>query len=90
MLPEEVVVFYTDGLTEARSSEAEDIEFGLEKLIDVARLNSAYEAPTLTEKIIQDIRENWLGTDQEDDWTLLVLKRQEVGDTGFEPVTSTV
>jgi phosphoserine phosphatase RsbU/P len=75
LLPGETVVLYTDGLTEARNSE--DEEFGMDHLIEIARLNSDFHAHRLTEEIVKYIREKWLGTDQEDDWTLLVLKREE-------------
>lgn len=75
LLPGESVVLYTDGLTEARNNE--DEEFGMDRLIEISRLNSDSDAPQFTEQIVKYIREKWLGTDQEDDWTLLVLKREE-------------
>jgi len=73
LLPGETLFLYTDGLTEARNTE--DEEFGMDKLIQTARLYSALDSPQFAEQIVKHIREQWLGTDQEDDWTLLVLKR---------------
>jgi phosphoserine phosphatase RsbU/P len=73
LLAGETLLLYTDGLTEARNTE--DEEFGMDKLIETARLYSALDSPQFTEQIVKHIREQWLGTDQEDDWTLLVLKR---------------
>ncbi|HSP07827.1 MAG TPA: PP2C family protein-serine/threonine phosphatase, partial [Acidobacteriota bacterium] len=71
--PGETLVMYTDGLVEARN--AEDEEFGMDQLIDTARADTEHSAAIMTEAIIRRIRENWLATDQEDDWTLLILKR---------------
>jgi len=73
LLPGETLFLYTDGLTEARNTE--DEEFGVDNLIQTARSYSALDSPQFTEQIVRHIREQWLGTDQEDDWTLLVLKR---------------
>jgi sigma-B regulation protein RsbU (phosphoserine phosphatase) len=91
LLAGETMVLYTDGLTEARN--AEDEEFGLDQLVESARGNLALPVQAMAEAMITEIHDRWLGTDQEDDWTLLILKRHqenEMGDTGFEPVTSTV
>ena len=71
--PAGTLVLYTDGVTEARN--AEEIEFGVERLVEFLRANDDMPAPLLPEAIIGNIRENWLATDQEDDWTLLTLKR---------------
>lgn len=73
ILPGETLVLYTDGLIEARS--AEDEEFGMDRLIETAREESGGTAAIMTESIIRRIREKWLATDQEDDWTILILKR---------------
>ena len=67
------LICYTDGVTEARNDQ--DTEFGVEKLLEFVNENHDVPAPLLPEAIIAHIREKWLGTDQEDDWTLLVIKR---------------
>lgn len=71
--PGEVLVFYTDGITEARNKEEE--EFGLDRLIESAWEHKSNNSRSLVEAIVRKIREEWLGTDQEDDWTLLIAKR---------------
>ena len=67
------LALYTDGVTEARN--ATDIEYGLERLVPFLAANEDMPAALMPEAIIADIREKWLATDQEDDWTLLILKR---------------
>jgi sigma-B regulation protein RsbU (phosphoserine phosphatase) len=67
------LVCYTDGVTEARNNQ--DEEFQVENLLAFVNQNHDVPAPLLPEAIIGHIREKWLGTDQEDDWTLLILKR---------------
>ena len=67
------LICYTDGVTEARNDQ--DAEFEVERLLEFVNLNHDVPAPLLPEAIIANIRENWLATDQEDDWTLLVVKR---------------
>ncbi len=75
ILPGGTVVLYTDGIIEAR--DGKDIEFGVERLLEFVRANETLAPRVLAESIIASIRENWLGTDQEDDWTLLILKRAD-------------
>lgn len=72
--PGEVMVLYTDGLTEARNDQ--DEEFGLDQLVDVAQAHSSLAVDPMSEAIIAEIHDRWLGTDQEDDWTLLIMKRE--------------
>ena len=84
--PGSVLVLYTDGIIEARNTQ--DLEFGIDRLIEFIRVNGPFDAAVLAEAVVRKVREDWLATDQEDDWTLLIVKR--MGDTGFEPVTSTV
>jgi sigma-B regulation protein RsbU (phosphoserine phosphatase) len=71
--PGETLVFYTDGITEARNKDEE--EFGLDRLIETALENRNSNSRSLEEAILHKIREDWLGTDQEDDWTLLIAKK---------------
>jgi sigma-B regulation protein RsbU (phosphoserine phosphatase) len=68
-----MLVLYTDGLTEARDTA--DEEFGFDRLIEIARDSRQLSAGHLVQELIRKIREEWLATDQEDDWTLLILKR---------------
>ncbi len=70
--PGDLVVLYTDGITEAWNRARE--EFGLarfrQKILDYASL----DAKTIVEKIIQDIDAYADGAEQHDDMTLLVMK----------------
>lgn len=72
--PGGIVFSYTDGVTEARNKAEE--EFGVDRLVKFVEERKKESATDLTESTIRNIRENWLGTDQEDDWTLLVIKRE--------------
>lgn len=69
----EVLVLYTDGIVEARNGK--DDEFGFDQLVETVRKNHRLSSDQLTSTIVEKIREEWLGTDQEDDWTLLIVKR---------------
>jgi sigma-B regulation protein RsbU (phosphoserine phosphatase) len=71
--PSDTLVMYTDGLTEARNQT--DEEFGLERLVETARSHGSLSAGMLNSEMIRRIREEWLATDQEDDYTLLIVKR---------------
>jgi serine phosphatase RsbU (regulator of sigma subunit) len=48
----------------------------MDQLIETVGQNLLQTASELTETIIKKIREEWLATDQEDDWTLLIVKRK--------------
>jgi phosphoserine phosphatase RsbU/P len=71
--PADMLVMYTDGLIEARNST--DEEFGIENLVQTVRSSETFSVELLNAEIIQKIREEWLATDQEDDWTILTVKR---------------
>jgi serine phosphatase RsbU (regulator of sigma subunit) len=68
----DVFVFYTDGLTEARSIENE--EFGEERLCESVRKYGHLNAQEMDEKIIDDIMEFLHGTKLQDDLTMIILK----------------
>jgi sigma-B regulation protein RsbU (phosphoserine phosphatase) len=70
----ETLVLYTDGIVEARNDQ--DFEFEMDQLIETVQQNLSISASELTEAIVKKIREDWLATDQEDDWTLLIVKRK--------------
>lgn len=73
LAPTDTLVMYTDGLVEARDNA--DEEYSLEQLVETVRSNYSLTSVLLNAEIIRKIREEWLATDQEDDWTLLVVKR---------------
>jgi serine phosphatase RsbU (regulator of sigma subunit) len=78
--PGEVVVMYTDGITEAvgPSADEDDFEamFGEEALIDVVRRSSHLPAVGIKEAILDAVAEHTSGVDQSDDITLVVIRRQ--------------
>lgn len=68
----DVCVFYTDGVTESRSTDGE--EFGYERLLDVVVAHRHCDAEEIKEAIIQTV---WQYTDAQgyhDDLTIFVLK----------------
>jgi serine phosphatase RsbU (regulator of sigma subunit) len=68
----DVCVFYTDGVTESRSSSGE--EFGYERLLDVVASNTHRSAEEIKEAVIQTV---WQYTDAQgyhDDLTIFVVK----------------
>ena len=71
---DEVVVLYTDGITEAEDAEGE--HYGLEKLCTVVKHNWQKPASDIRQIVIQDWRSH-IGIEQVyDDITLVVLKRR--------------
>ena len=68
----DICVFYTDGVTESRSSSGE--EFGYERLLEVVDKNKHRTAEEIKESIIQSV---WRYTDAQgyhDDLTVFVVK----------------
>ena len=70
----EVVVLYTDGITEAENCAG--VHYGLEKLCAVVRENWQQSAPDIRQAVIRDLRSH-IGIEQVyDDITLVVFKRK--------------
>ena len=70
----EVVVLYTDGITEAENVRGE--HYGLEQLCNVVKRNWQQSARDIRQMVIQDLRSH-IGAEQVyDDITLVVLKRR--------------
>jgi len=75
--PGDVVVLYTDGITEALNLDKQ--EYGLERLIEVAQQNCHKSASEIQQAAISDVKD-YIGQQKVyDDITLLVLK-QKAGD----------
>lgn len=78
--PGEIVVLYTDGITEAvgPSAEEDDPEamFGEEALVAVIRRNSHLPAVGIKEAILDAVAQHTQGVVQSDDITLVVIRRQ--------------
>ncbi len=80
MAPGEVIVLYTDGITEAvgPSAEEDDPEamFGEEALNDVIRQNRHLPASAIKDAILDAVTAHTSGVAQSDDITLVVIRRQ--------------
>ena len=70
---EDVLVLYTDGITEAINAHEED--FGEERLRAVVAENAHLPAQTLAQRILQSVQAFTGEQELEDDATLVVLKR---------------
>ncbi len=70
--PGDILILYTDGVTEAMNKIGE--EFELERLKEVVRKNKDFPAYKIQENIIKSVNEFAKGMPQFDDITLLVLK----------------
>jgi sigma-B regulation protein RsbU (phosphoserine phosphatase) len=70
----DVVVLYTDGITEAKDMDRE--LYGLEKLVEVAKNNYQLSAEQIREAIIDDVRKHIGNQVVFDDITLVVLKQK--------------
>jgi serine phosphatase RsbU (regulator of sigma subunit) len=67
----DILVIYTDGVTEAKSDEGED--FGEQRLLQAVRASSRLAAAELLDKLVTTVQ-IFSGSEQEDDLTLLVAR----------------
>jgi serine phosphatase RsbU (regulator of sigma subunit) len=72
--PGDVLIAYTDGVTEAQNMEEEF--YGEVGLIAAARTNVAHSAEAMQQRLVKDIQQFVGAAPQFDDMTLLVLKRE--------------
>jgi phosphoserine phosphatase RsbU/P len=70
--PNDVVVLYTDGVTEARNAHGE--EFHYERLADVVASHRERSAEVVTAAVVQAVRRHADAGDADDDMTILVLR----------------
>jgi len=70
----DVVVLYTDGITEAFDINQE--QYGLEKLCEVVRVNCSLSAESIKQAVIDDVRQHIGSQKVFDDITLVVLKQK--------------
>lgn len=73
--PGDVMVIYSDGVAEAMNAQQE--QFGEERLIGVIKKNRRRDAPEIIEYILSAVKLHTGDYPQYDDMTLLVLKRNE-------------
>ncbi len=77
--PDETVIMYTDGVTEALNVDYD--EFGMERLEMAARAAAGQDATAIVNRITDDVRDHVGETPQFDDITLVVMKRHDVAGT---------
>lgn len=81
LAPGEVIVLYTDGITEAvlPGADEEDPEamFGEERLCEVIRRSSHLPASGIQDAILAAVADHTRGVAQSDDITLVVIRRQD-------------
>lgn len=74
--PGDVLLIYTDGITEAMN--ASDEEFGEKKLTELVKTDIDLSANELTKKIVASVKQHAGDRDQSDDFTLVIIKRQKL------------
>lgn len=76
MKPGDLLVFYTDGIIEAQGRGEDGLprgEFGINRLLDVARAHQGERAKAVVEAIFRSVEEFTGGADPEDDRTVMVV-----------------
>lgn len=73
LLPDDILVIYTDGITEAMNREFE--EFGLDRTIEVIEKSSEKSASLILKGIYDQVKLHSNGFQQSDDITIMVIKR---------------
>jgi phosphoserine phosphatase RsbU/P len=72
LLPNDLIVLFTDGISEALSKEGE--EFSDEKLEEIATNRAGNSAAEILKNIIDEVQKFSAGTVQSDDITLMIIK----------------
>jgi len=70
----DVVLFYTDGLTDAHTPLPHRVEFGEERILDFLLEHRHLRASAIIEAFLNQIKEFTAGAHQHDDLTLVVIK----------------
>lgn len=70
--PGDVLLLYTDGITEAFNNEA--VEFGLDRLISLVDENREHPAGEIMNRILESVRNHVDGAPPSDDITVIILK----------------
>jgi len=73
MNPGDLVLLYTDGVNEAQNSHGD--EFGIDRLVELAKANRALPVEKLLECIVNDVKTFTGDRHQQDDITLVALRR---------------
>lgn len=73
--PDDIVVIYTDGITEAMNKDLE--EFGFDRTVNAIESNSRESASYMLEQLYEQVSSHSDGFQQSDDITIMVIKRVE-------------
>ena len=85
LAPGDLLVMYSDGITEARSRLASGEEFGDRRLESLAASHREESPAEIEKRVLAAVRE-WSGSEPEDDMTLVIVKTTEPGpDSSKEP-----
>lgn len=74
MHPDDRIVMYTDGVTEAMDADEE--EYGEERLLQAIQEHDALSAEALGNEIVSQVQSFGAGDQQQDDITLVIIKRE--------------
>jgi serine phosphatase RsbU (regulator of sigma subunit) len=74
LLPGDVVVLYTDGITEAESPSG--VQYGVGRLCEIVSCNWQHSASEIRQVVVNDVRQHIAEQKLYDDITLLVLKQK--------------
>jgi phosphoserine phosphatase RsbU/P len=70
---DDCLVLYTDGVTETLNAEGD--EFGVERMMQSVRASATNGAPAIVKKIIEDVRDFTGSIPQNDDITLIAIRK---------------
>ncbi|MCX6566055.1 MAG: SpoIIE family protein phosphatase [Candidatus Aminicenantes bacterium] len=73
LVPGDILVLYTDGISESRDPSGE--EFGIDRIVKTIRRAADKKALEIVAALFSDLREFSGGADPEDDRTVVVIKR---------------
>jgi sigma-B regulation protein RsbU (phosphoserine phosphatase) len=83
LAPGDIMVWYTDGLTDASNRDAE--EFGTKRLLESVRLHSGGSAREICDQLWRDVAGFTQRDSLDDDLTLMVIKMKRVSEPGGFP-----
>jgi sigma-B regulation protein RsbU (phosphoserine phosphatase) len=75
--PTDLLVLYSDGITEAKESHEE--EFGEQRLENLITANYERSLPEIQTEILEAVKK-WSGQEPEDDMTLVLVRAKEDDD----------
>jgi len=83
LAPGDIMVWYTDGLTEASDRDAK--EFGTKRLLESVRLHSGASAREICDQLWRDVAAFTQRDSMDDDLTLMVLKMKNPPESVTSP-----